>query len=981
MYRPRSLLIRLIASFLSLLLIGIAASSFFSWIQARSTVEEVVYDELRAAASVKRAALREWVERQRKQIMLMSQLPDVRILCEDLAPDGDSPIFADAQEYLRVLLISVTKSVPGLEEVFILSKEHGKVLVSTKERNEGRIRADQPYFVMGLDGGYLQNLYLPKGAADPTMTVSAPIMNSRGETLAVLAGHLNLDNMNAEVMTWTSFQEGREVLLVDRRFGILNMHAALSQRESWNLETEGVQKVLAGVSGYGVYVNYAGRKVMGAYQWMREWDLGLLVEVDEKRGLAQARKIAGTVLGTGIIVACILAVAVYFLSLRFVRPVTAVTKAAQAAAKGDLTQKVPVRSRDEMGVLAENFNSMISQLQALYAAMEVKIDQVQQAKETIADRERWFRALIENATDIITILNAEGIITYQSPSVERILGLDPVEMVGRSVLDWFHPQDAERFEALLPKMMEHPGMLQVAEFRLRRRDGNWRILELLGNNLLDDPLVGGVILNIRDVTERREAEKALEEEKERLAVTLRSIGDGVVAMDGKGVIRLFNEEAQRLTGWSVSEALGKPAREVLHIQPVNRNGAHLDLADAVLTSGRVEPSRGDAFVVSMEGVSTPISSSAAPITDERGKAIGAILILRDVTQRRKYETELQKMDKLESVGVLAGGIAHDFNNILTGVLGSISLAKLYGQDNGKIVAKLQEAERACLTARELTQQLLTFARGGAPVKESASLAELLRECVGFVLSGSKVKCEYSVPQDLMPAEVDPSQIRQVIQNLVINATQAMPRGGILFISARNVNVEEKDSLPLAPGQYVEMSIRDQGEGIPPEDIPNIFDPYFTTKQGGSGLGLATAYSIVKKHDGHIGVESVVGVGTNFTIYLPASDSRPVSRENQPQELDRGQGRVLLMDDEEVVRDVTGEILDYFGFTVTTVADGAEAVAAYKDAMDKGEPFKIVIMDLTVPGGMGGKQAMEKILELGTRRPRPLWRQATPRTPS
>ncbi|MBI9075662.1 MAG: PAS domain S-box protein [Desulfatibacillum sp.] len=965
MFRPRSLLIRLIVSFLSLLLTGIAVSSYFSWIQARKMVEKVVYDELQAAASVKRADLREWVERQRKQIILMSQLPDVRILCEDLAPDDESPIFVGAQEYLRVLLNSVATSVPGLAEVFILSKSEGKVLVSTNLRHEGFSRKDQAYFELGKDGVFLQNLYLPQGYSLPTMTIAGPVINAQGETLAVLAAHLNLDNMNEEVIGRTSFQEGREVYLVDRRFGIINKQVLPGQKGSWNLNTEGIHKSLAGARGSGVYVNHTGRKVMGVYLWMREWDLGMLVEVDENRGLAQARTIAGTVLGTGIAVAFILAIAVYFLSLRFVRPVTAITKAVQAAAKGDLTQRVPVRSRDEIGVLADNFNSMISQLRALYAAMEVKIDQVQQAKETIADREKWFRALIENATDIVSILDANAVITYQSPSVERILGLDPMDMVGHSVLEWFHPEDVEKFQAMLPTILNHPGMLRVSEFRLRHKDGSWRTLELLGNNLLDDPLVGGLILNIRDVTERREAEKALEEEKERLAVTLRSIGDGVVATDGDGRVRLFNEEAQRLTGWTAAEALGRSARDVLHIHHIynEEDYEYSDLAGIVLASGQAKPSRGDTILVSRDGVSTHISSSASPITDETGHAIGSILILRDVTQRRKYETELQKMDKLESIGVLAGGIAHDFNNILTGVLGSISLAKLYAREQTRVITKLQEAEKACLTARELTQQLLTFARGGAPVKESASLVELLRECVGFVLSGSMVRCEYSVPEDLMPAEVDAAQIRQVIQNLVINATQAMPRGGIINISAKNVEVGEKDSLPLAPGKYVEMSIKDQGEGISPEDIPNIFDPYFTTKQEGSGLGLATAYSIVKKHEGHIYVESAPGGGTTFVVYLPASESAPVPRETHPQEMNRGHGRVLLMDDEEVVRDITGEILEYLGFTVDKAPDGAEAVRIYQEAMESAQPFRIVIMDLTVPGGMGGKQAMEKILEM------------------
>ena len=246
--------------------------------------------------------------------------------------------------------------------------------------------------------------------------------------------------------------------------------------------------------------------------------------------------------------------------------------------------------------------------------------------------------------------------------------------------------------------------------------------------------------------------------------------------------------------------------------------------------------------------------------------------MSDITQRRRMEEELLKVQKLESVGVLAGGIAHDFNNILTAVLGSISLARMY-DDPGEKDESLSEAESACLQARDLTQQLLTFSRGGAPIRKTTSIAELLRDSAIFALRGSNVRRDFIMPEDLWPVEIHQGQMSQVINNIVINADQAMPDGGIVRICGENVAIGADSDLPLQAGAYIRVSIDDDGVGIPQEYLGQVFDPYFTTKQGGSGLGLAAAYSIVKKHDGHIVAESEVGVGTTFRIYLPASPQK------------------------------------------------------------------------------------------------------------
>ena len=277
---------------------------------------------------------------------------------------------------------------------------------------------------------------------------------------------------------------------------------------------------------------------------------------------------------------------------------------------------------------------------------------------------------------------------------------------------------------------------------------------------------------------------------------------------------------------------------------------------------------------------------------------------------------------------------------------------------------LNEAEMASARAQALTNQLLTFAKGGAPLKETALVEDIIKESSSFVLRGSKSHCGISIEEGLWPAEVDVGQISQVINNIVINANQAMPEGGIIQVAAVNLMIDYRHDLPLEPGRYIRISIKDQGVGIAQKHLLNIFDPYFTTKHEGSGLGLATSFSIIKKHDGHIAVESQLGVGTTFHIYLPASEKRvPEKPEKEETRLIKGHGRILVMDDEASLRKMLGRMLKDLGYESEFAKDGAEALRIYKDTQESEKPYDAVILDLTIPGGMGGKEAIKKLLEI------------------
>ncbi|MDY6790228.1 MAG: ATP-binding protein [Thermodesulfobacteriota bacterium] len=342
----------------------------------------------------------------------------------------------------------------------------------------------------------------------------------------------------------------------------------------------------------------------------------------------------------------------------------------------------------------------------------------------------------------------------------------------------------------------------------------------------------------------------------------------------------------------------------------------------------------------------------------------------DVKPDKTTEDELQKIRHLESIAALSGGIAHDYNNLLTVIIGNISLIQSYIEPDDMISGLLDEALEASMTAKSLTQKLITFARGGAPNMETASIAPVIKSATEFTLSGSNIKCEFSIPDDLWLVRIDKTQISHVIHNLVMNAREAMPGGGIIRVIAQNVDME-KNPQELEKGNYVKISIIDQGLGISTDILDKIFDPYFSTKdmgtQKGMGLGLSICHSIIKQHNGNILAESIAGTGTSLHFYLPASEetiATPKSLKPPTKEkLFLGKGRILVMDDEKMVIKITGHILNRLGYEASFSQDGAQAVEMYQQAMASGNPFDAVILDLTVRGGMGGKKAIKELIKI------------------
>ncbi len=361
-----------------------------------------------------------------------------------------------------------------------------------------------------------------------------------------------------------------------------------------------------------------------------------------------------------------------------------------------------------------------------------------------------------------------------------------------------------------------------------------------------------------------------------------------------------------------------------------------------------------------DGEVFPVEVLLTAISDGEKKTLH--VVWREISDRIKAEKELLKMKKIESVGILAGGIAHDFNNILAAILGNINLALLDNGLNKKTKGLLTEAEKASLRAKNLTQQLLTFSQGGAPVREISSLECVIKESADFILHGDKVACKYNIPDDLWLVDIDKGLISQVIQNIVLNASQAMPDGGTIEIICENISLignifppQEKDR------EYVKIFIQDHGIGIPENLIDKIFDPYLSTKQEGSGLGLAICHSIITKHDGTIVVDSSPGSGASFTICLPASGNKMSPTQTKTEERKVfSQVKILIMDDQIMVRDVTKKMLNKLGHEVILSADGTEALNLYQEAMVSGNPISLIIMDLTIPGGMGGKEAVREV---------------------
>ena len=462
-----------------------------------------------------------------------------------------------------------------------------------------------------------------------------------------------------------------------------------------------------------------------------------------------------------------------------------------------------------------------------------------------------------------------------------------------------------------------------------------------------------------EVEERRLAEEALRLSEAQFRSVFEGSALGITISDTNGHILKCNTAYQKMLGYNEEELKNKTFSALTHSEDVEK---HMGLYRELL-AGKRDFFTAEKRYINKDGRVFWGQLTVSLVRDQSNKPLFVIGLIENIGERKLLEIERLKAGKLESIGLLAGGIAHDFNNLLTAIIGNIALAKNYIDPQNKASVRLQQAEKALFRSKDLTQQLLTFSKGGDPVKRSVAIADVIRESASFALRGANVKCTFDIAENLWQILVDSSQFSQVIQNLVINADHAMPQGGTVAISAQNITVAPANGRHFPAGNYVKISIQDNGPGIPLDNLPKIFDPYFTTKKEGSGLGLSIVHSVVHNHGGYIEIDSLPDKGTTFHIYFPASLKKDWQKESEKSQVIRGYGKILVMDDEEMIRDFVKELLESLGYEVELAGEGGEAVRMFQSARDKGEPFAAVFMDITVPGGMGGEEAIKKLLAI------------------
>jgi len=616
------------------------------------------------------------------------------------------------------------------------------------------------------------------------------------------------------------------------------------------------------------------------------------------------------------------------------------------------------------------------------AALEAKL----QLDQEITCRDIEFSlADFENAADGICVCHAIDAppfirFTFWNRKMVDLTGYQVKEINRNGWYQSVYPDPEIQAKAVERMAQMREGVdLEAEEWEITRSDGQNRTLRISTSVMNHGDGIPHVMAVMHDVTELKRAEMSYRKVRQDLERTVarqtsslayadqalkacdsryRALfeiaNDALFIENDRDEILDVNQKACDLLGYSREELLSMLVADIQAPECRGESGRVLINEN---TDHQEKPL--ETMDLHKDGTRIPVE-----VTNNRLEEAGLFLsIVRDIRDRKQMEEKQVQLEKLQSLGVLAGGIAHDFNNFLTGIIGNLSLANLETQPGHPVLRALNEMEKAAIRAKELTQQLLTFSKGGAPIKHAANIFDLVRESAQFALRGSNVQYKLDFEDRMRSADIDEGQIAQVLHNLLINADQAMPDGGVIFIRGTNASLSADNPYTLKPGEYIKLSIRDHGVGIPPEHLKRVFDPYFTTKQKGSGLGLAVTYSIVAKHDGQITAESKAGEGTTFTILLPASRSSQITRTEKNDGLHLGSGRILVMDDENIIRDLAAVMLKNLGYHVTLAESGEMAVAIYRDALESDKFFDAVVLDLTVPGGMGGKETVQKLISL------------------
>jgi len=579
--------------------------------------------------------------------------------------------------------------------------------------------------------------------------------------------------------------------------------------------------------------------------------------------------------------------------------------------------------------------------------------------------ERWrLASIIEGARIGTWEWNVQTGETVFNDTWSAIIGYSLDELAPVSIKTWeslTHPDDLEKSNQLLERHFKGELPWYDCECRMRHKQGHWVWIHDRGKVITRTPDGAPLMMfgTHIDITKSKRAEESLRANEHKYRAMFDQSLLGIYLHDLEGRIIDVNEMACAQSGYSKEELL---RRTVFDNHPkVTTNQPKKEI---IAQWKSWQP--GQRVIVEAEhqredGTVYPVEISTGRIRFNDTDSM--LAIVQDITERKRAEESLLTIQRLESLGVLAGGIAHDFNNLLSGIFGFIDLA-LHATDDSRVSEYLNETMKSLKRATWLTQQLLTFSRGGEPVRATVNLFPFLEETALFALSGSNVSCQVDAPQDLWKCNIDRNQVAQVIDNVVINAREAMPNGGVIRIFAKNLEVETTGNVVLKPGRYVEVSVADQGIGIAKEIINRIFEPFYTTKTKGHGLGLATCYSIMKRHGGYIDVMSEQGKGTTFQFYLPAALETSVSDDTEADvAVHVGDGMVLVMDDDEALLKTTEEMLKSFGYKVVCVTNGESAIDFFSKHRDAGGNLTAMIFDLTISKGMGGKQAVQEIRQI------------------
>ncbi|MBN2135348.1 MAG: PAS domain S-box protein, partial [Acidobacteria bacterium] len=582
-------------------------------------------------------------------------------------------------------------------------------------------------------------------------------------------------------------------------------------------------------------------------------------------------------------------------------------------------------------------------------------------KKKVEDKLHFRSMLLDQIRDVIVATDLEGNITYSNKAESDIMEWNKTDLVGHSVIEFGDDPDegATQQEIIDQTLKDETWSGEVVNYSRSGKKIYFNTRTWLIKN--DDGEKIGMVGVSTDITDNKRTEQALKESEERYQTFIENFQGIAFGGEPPNKYDFFSGLVEEITGYTPEEI----TRENFN----RHNIIHPDDFDVFKEGNRLlfdNPNyklEREYRIISKNGKIKWLYEIAKNISDIKSHRQYIQGTIYDITEKKQLEAELLKTEKLESIGILAGGIAHDFNNILTGIMGNISLAQLFIKDDGKIRDVLRDAERATIRARDLANQLLTFSKGGAPIKKVVSLKEIIEDSIRLSLRGSNVKCQTEYNAQSLYVDVDPGQISQVFNNLLINADQAMPDGGTITINVDCTDITREDNLKLQNGKYLRIIILDEGYGIASDHLEKVFEPYFTTKQKGSGLGLATSYSIIHKHNGTIEVHSELGKGSSFTVYLPFADADVIEERKEEYQIIKGKGLVLVIDDEESVLSVAKLMLEKMGYNVITETTCESGIEAYKKSIQCDRPIDLIIMDLTIPGGMSGKEAIKKFQQI------------------